>query len=67
MGTLRRAARSALVVAFRRPWLPPGLAVLMIAIGGQLGLSWLYAALGLVIAGGLALVGGLLSLERENS
>lgn len=67
MGTLRRAARSVLVVALRRPWSPPGLAVMMVAVGGQLGRGWLYAALGLVVVGGLGLVGGLFWLGRENS
>ncbi|WP_410592599.1 hypothetical protein [Amycolatopsis sp. lyj-23] len=67
MGTLRRAGRSVLVVALRRPWVPPGLAVTTIAVGGQLGRGWLYAALGLVVAGGLGLAGGLWWLGRESS
>ncbi|MEU4250914.1 hypothetical protein AB0F15_26255 [Amycolatopsis sp. NPDC026612] len=67
MRTLRRAARSVLVVALRRLWLPPGLAVLVVAVGGQLGRGWLYAALGVVVAGGVGLVGGLWWLGRENS
>lgn len=67
MSTLRRAARSVLVVALRRPWSLPGLAVMMVAVGGQLGRGWLYAALGLVVVGGLGLVGGLFWLGRENS
>lgn len=62
---LPRAGRSALVVALRRPWLPPGLAVVMVAVNGQLGRGWLYAAVGLVIVGGSGLVGGLLWLERQ--
>jgi hypothetical protein len=67
MGTLRRAARSALVVALRRPWLPPGLAVVMISIGGQLGRGWLHTVLGLVVLGGLGLLSGLWWLGRDNS
>lgn len=67
MVTLRRAARSALVMAFRRPWLPPGLAVVVVGLGGQLGSGWLYTALGLVVAGGVGLVGGLFWLGREHS
>lgn len=64
---VRRAARSALAVALRWPWLPPGLAVLMVAAGGHLGRGWLYAALGLVLVGGVGIVGGLFWLGRENS
>ena len=67
MGTLRRAARSALVVALRRPWLPTGVAVVTIAVGGQLGRGWLYTALGLVVVSGAGIVGGLLWWERDNS
>jgi hypothetical protein len=65
MGTLHPAARSVLVVALRRPWSPPGLAVMMVAVGGQLGRGWLYAALSLVVVGGLGVVGGLFWLGRE--
>jgi hypothetical protein len=65
MDTLRRVAKSALVVALRRPWLPPGLAVVLVAVGGQLGRGWLYATLGLVVTGGVGLVGGLMWLAGE--
>jgi hypothetical protein len=67
MGTLRRAGRSVLVVVLRRPWVPPGLAVMTVAVGGQFGRGWLYAALGLVVVGGVVLAGGLWWLGRENS
>lgn len=67
MGSLRRATRSVLAVALRRPWLPPGFAVMVVAVGGQFGRGWLYVALGLVVVGGLGLVGGLWWVGRENS
>lgn len=67
MGMLRRAARSALVVTLRWPWAPPGLAVMMVAAGGQLGHGWLCAALGVVLLGSVGLVSGLFWLGRETS
>lgn len=67
MCTLCRVVWSALEVALRRPWLPPALAVVMVAVGGHLGRGWLYAALGLVVVGGVGLVVGLVWLGRENS
>jgi len=67
MGTLGRTARSALAVALRWPWLPPGLAVVIVGVCGQFGQGWLYGTLGLVVVGGLGLIGGLFWLGRENS
>lgn len=67
MGTLGRTARSALALALRWPWLPPGLAVVIVGVCGQLGRGWLYAALGLVVVGGSGLIGGLCWLGREKS
>ena len=63
---LRRAGGTGLSLATRWPWLPLALAVVVVAVGGELGRVWLLLAVGVVVMGGMAVVVQLFRRGRES-
>lgn len=65
MGKQPATSRSVLATVLRWPWLPPAVAVVVVSVAGQFGRVWWYVALGGVVAGGVAVVGGLFRRGRD--
>jgi hypothetical protein len=53
-----------LAAVLRWPWVPPAVAVVVVSVAGQLGRTTWWVALGGVVAGGVAVVGGLVRRGR---